>query len=186
MRMFTLLRTRRTMPWQSRPLGAPGLHRLLVLGVDVLDVLPDHALRVRQVVAALPQHVGWMKGRHRLYAVYVVPLAAVFGDAEVLVYDRFRGGPPETEHDLRLYSLDLALQVGIAGPDLTRLRLAVFHPAALLDGGAALHDVGQVNLLPGQVHGGQDVVEQLARPPHEGQPSGVLVLPRPLADEHEG
>src|SRR5215216_6273991 len=184
MRMFTLFRTWRATPWQSPPLRAPRLHRLLVLGVDVLDVPPDHALRVRQVVAALPQHVGGMEGRHRFYAVYVVPLAAVFRDPEVLVDDRLRGGATEAEYDLRLDRLDLALQVGVAGPDLTCLRLAVFHPAALLDGGTALHDVGQVDLLPGQVHGGQDVVEQLARPPHEGQPSGVLVLPRPLADEH--
>src|SRR5919112_570497 len=138
---------------------APGLHRLLVLGVDVLDVPPDHALRVRQVVASLPQHVGGMEGRHRLYAVYVVPLAAVFGDAEVLVYDGLCGWSSEAEHDLRFDRLDLALQIGIAGPDLTRLRLAVFHPATLLDGGAALHDVGQVDLLSGQVHGRQDVVE---------------------------
>src|SRR5215213_10093927 len=185
MRMFTLFRTWRAMLWQSRPLSSR-LHRLLVLGIDVLDVLPDQALRVRQVVAALPQHVGGMEGRHRLYAVYVVPLAAVFGDAEVLVYDGLCGGASQTEHDLRFDRLDLALQVGIAGPDLTRLRLAVFHPAALFDGGAALHDVGQVDLLSGQVYGRQDVVEQLARPPHEGQPRGVLVLAGPLADEHEG
>src|SRR5215212_1944366 len=114
MRMFTLFRTWRTLSdrvrMQSPALRAPSLHRLLVLGVDVLDVPPDHALRVRQVVAALPQHVGGMEGRHRLDAVYVVPPAAVFGDAEVLVYDGLRGGASEAEHDLRLDRLDLALQ----------------------------------------------------------------------------
>src|SRR4051794_16289261 len=170
----------------NSPLRTARLHRLLVLGVHVPDVPPDQALRVRQVVAALAKHVGGMEGRHRLYAVYLVPLAAVFRYAEILVDDRLRGGASEAEDDLGLDSFDLALQVGIAGPDLARLRLAVLHPAALFDGGAALDDVGQVDLLSGQIHGRQDVVEQLTGPPDEGQPRGVLVLAGPLADEHQG
>src|ERR687897_685610 len=88
------------------------LHRFLVLGVDVLDVFPDQALGVVQVVATLPEDVGGMEGRHRLDAVSLVPRAAVIGDHEVLVYDRLRGGAAETEDDLRLDGLDLALQVG--------------------------------------------------------------------------
>src|SRR5215212_8301014 len=127
-----------------------------------------------------------MEGRHRLDAVSLVPRAAVLGDPEVLVYDRLGGGTAEAEDDLRPYGLDLALQVGIAGPYLAGLRLAVLHPAALLDGGAALHDVRQVDLLTGQVHGRQDIVEELARPPDEGQSRGVFVLAGPLADEHQG
>src|SRR5215213_412297 len=171
---------------RALPLRSSRLHRLLVLGVDVPDILPDQALGVVQVVAALPQDVGGMEGRHRLDAVYLVPLAAVFRDPEVLVYYRLRGGTAEAEDDLGLDGLDLALQVGVARSDLARLRLAVLHPAALLDGGAALDDVGQVDLLAGQVDGRQDVVEELARPPDERQPRGVLVLAGPLADEHQG
>src|SRR5215213_3024046 len=167
-------------------LRTPRLHRLLVLGIDVLDVPPDQALGVRQVVAALTKDVGGMEGRHRLYAFYVVPLAAIFGNSEILVYDRLRGWTAQAEDDLRFDRLDLALQVWVAGPDLTRLRLAVLEPSALLDGGAALDDVGQIDLLAGQIYGRQDVVEELARPPDERQPRGVLVLAGPLADEHQG
>src|SRR5215217_7893609 len=146
-------------PSDPLPALASLLHRLLVLGVDVLDVFPDQALGIVQVVAALPEDVGGMKGRHRLDAVSLVPRAAILGDPEVLVYDRLGGGTAEAEDDLRPDGLDLALQVGVAGPYLAGLRLAVSQPAALLDGGAALHDVRQVDLLPGQVHGRQDVVE---------------------------
>src|SRR5215213_3186002 len=127
-----------------------------------------------------------MEGRHCLDAFYVVPRAAVLGDPEVLVYDGLRGGPAEAEDDLWPYGLDLGLQIGIAGPYLAGLRLAVLEPAAFLDGRAALYDVRQVDLLAGQVHGRQDVVEELAGSSHERQPRGVLVLPRPLTDEHQG
>src|SRR5918994_1973985 len=111
------------------PVTLPALlHRLLVLGVDALDVLPNEALGVVQVVAALPEDVGRVESRHRLDAFYVVPLAAVLGDPEVLAYDRLRGRTAETEDDARLHRLSLALQVRVARPDLPRLRLAVLHP----------------------------------------------------------
>src|SRR5215207_3510994 len=126
-----------------------------------------------------------MEGRHRLDAVYLVPRAAVLGDSEVLVYDRLRSGTAEAEDDVRLDGPDLALQVGVAGHYLGGLRLAVFQPAAFLDGGPALHDVRQVDLLPGQVHGRQNVVEELAGSPDERQSRGVFVLARALADEHQ-
>src|SRR5215210_5798926 len=186
MRMFTLFGAicKGAVPL-CRPSGLSRLHGLLVFGVDVLDVFPDEALGIVQVVAALPEDVGGMEGRHRLDAFSLVPRAAVLGDPEVLVYDRLRGGTAEAEDDLRLDGLDLALQIGIAGPYLCGLRLAVLEPAALLDGRAALHDVRQVDLLPGQVHGRQYVVEELARPPDERQSGRVLVLARSLADEHQ-
>src|SRR5829696_1477655 len=126
-----------------------------------------------------------MEGRHRLDAVSLVPRAAVLGNPEVLVYDRLGGGTAEAEDDLRFDGPDLALQVGVAGPYLAGLRLAVLEPAALLDGRAALYDVRQVDLLAGQVHGRQDVVEELAGPPHERQSRGVLILAWSFADEHQ-
>src|SRR4028119_266190 len=126
----------------------PLLHRLLVLGVNVLDVLPDEALGVGEVVAALAEDVGRVEGRHRLRAVvYVVPLAAVFGDLEVLVYEGLCGGAAEAEDNARPYCLHLALQVGVAGPDLARLRLPVLHPAALFDSGPALDGVREVDVV---------------------------------------
>src|SRR5918998_2100246 len=130
---------------------SPLLHRLLVLGVDVLDVLPHEALGVLEVVAALGEDVGWVEGGHRLDPIYRVPPAAVLGDPEVLVYDGLGGRPAEAEDDLRPYRLRLSLEVDVAGPDLTRPRLAVLHASALLDRGPALDDVGQVDVLAGKV-----------------------------------
>src|SRR5215208_3854149 len=170
----------------SSPLRLSRLHRLLVLGVDGSDVFPYQALGIIQVIASLPEDVGGMEGRHRLDAVYLVPGSAVLGYPEVLVYDRLRGGTAEAEDDLWPYGLDLALQIWVAGPYLAGLRLAVLEPATLLDGRAALHDVGQVDLLAGQVHGRQDVVEELAGPPDERQSRSIFVLARALTDEHQG
>lgn len=108
----------------------PLFHRLLVLGVDGLDVLPDEALGVLEVLAALTEDVGRMEGRHRLHPAFeVIPLTTILGDPEVLVYDGLGGGAAEAEDDLRLYRLYLALQVGVAGLDLTRPRLAVLEPS---------------------------------------------------------
>ena len=88
-----------------------------------------------------------MERRHRLDAVSLVPRAAVFGDPEILVYDRLCCRTAEAEDDVGFDSLNLALQVGVAGPYLTGLRLAVPEPPALLYGSPALDDVGQVDLL---------------------------------------
>src|SRR4028119_1710763 len=116
----------------------PLLHRLLVLGVNVLGVLPDEALGVGEVVSPLAEDVGRVEGRHRLRAVVqVVPLAAVFGDLEVLVYEGLCGGPAEAEDYAGLYRLPLALEVDVAGPYLRGFRLAVLHPAAPFYGGPA-------------------------------------------------
>src|SRR5918997_786278 len=99
---------------------SPLLHRLLVLGVDVLDILPHQALGVLEVLATLPQYVGRVEGSHRLEAaVDLVPLAAVLCDPEVLVYDRLGGRSSEAEDDTRPHRLYLALQVRVAGPVLT-------------------------------------------------------------------
>src|SRR5215211_643282 len=164
----------------------PLFHRLLVLGVDRLDVLPHQALGVLEVLAALTEDVCRMEGRHRLDPAFeVVPLATVLGDPEVFIYDGLGGGTAEAEDDLRLYRLYLALQVGVAGLDLTRPRLAVLEPPSLLDRRPALDYVGQIDVLTGEINRSQDVVEELARPPDEGQPGGVLVLARSLADEHQ-
>src|SRR3712207_4503218 len=164
----------------------PLVHRLLVLGVDVLDVLPDEALGVLEVLATLAENIGRMEGRHRLdAAVEVVPLAAVLGDPEVLVYDGLGGGATGAEDDLRPYRLHLSLEVDVAGPDLTRPRLAVLHASPLLDRCPALDDVREVDVLTSKTNCRKDVVEQLAGPPDERQPGGVLVLARPLADEHQ-
>src|SRR4028118_2011823 len=169
MRMFTTLRSGEAS--QLPPL----LHRLLILGMDVLDVLPYEALGVGEVVAALAEDVGRVEGRHRLRAVVqVVPLAAVFGDLEVLIYEGLGGGTAEAEDYLRLHRLHLALEVGVAGPYLGGLGLAVLHPSALRHGGPALDGVREVDLVAGEVDRSQDIVEELAGPADAGRPPGGL------------
>src|SRR5215217_4326010 len=124
MRMFTLFLPRSAGLRKARPHLRPSrLHGLLIFGVDGPDVFPHQALGIVQVVAPLPEDVGGVESGHRLDAVYLVPRAAVLGDPEVLVYDRLRGGTAEAEDDVGLDGLDLALQVGIAGPYLASPRL---------------------------------------------------------------
>src|SRR5919206_1740265 len=173
-----------------RPSGTavllPLFQRFLVLCVDVLDVLPDSALRYVEVFTALPEYVGRVESRHRLYSVQVIPLATVSGDLEVPVYDCFGGGTAEAEYDLGLYRLQLPLQVGVTGFDLTCPRLAVLHTASFLYGRPTFDDVRQIYILSGKVHRGEDVVEELAGTPHKRQTRCVLVLSRSLANEHQG
>src|ERR671916_226761 len=118
-----------------------------------------------------------MEGRHRLDAVLkLVPLAAVFGDPEVLVYERLGGRPAEAQYDLWFNRLHLALEVGVAGFDLPGPRRAVLHPPAFLHGRPALDGVGQVDVLARQVHRREYLVEKLAGSPGEREPRRVLVL----------
>src|SRR5918995_3255281 len=147
------------------------LYRLLVLGVDGLDVLPDETFGVLEVLAALPEDVGRVEGRHRLdAALQVVPFTAVLGDAEVLVYDGLGRGTAQAEDNLRLNRLRLALQVDVAGFDLARPRLAVLHAPALLDRGPALDDVGDVDVSAGGGPNPPGVVGKLSPRGHQKAP----------------
>ena len=65
-----------------------------------------------------------------------------------------------------------------AGRDLLRLGVAVSR-------GPALHDVADVDLLARETHRLEHLREELARAADEGLALLVLLLARPLADEHE-
>lgn len=127
-----------------------------------------------------------MEGGHRLRTVDLVPLSTVFGDPEVFVYHGLRSRTAETKYDSRLYGLNLSLQVRVTGVDLARPGLAVPYTSALLYGGTALNDIGQVYVLAREIHGLEDVIEQLAGSSDERKPRGILVLSWPLAYEHKG
>jgi hypothetical protein len=66
----------------------------------------------------------------------------------------------------------------LTGLDLVRLRVAVPR-------GAALEDVADVDMTPVEADVRQELLEQLARLPHERDPLLVLVEAWSLADEHQ-
>ena len=84
----------------------------------------------------------------------------------------------ERADDLRLDQPHLLEQVGLAGLDLQRLRVAVA-------GRARLQHVGDEDLLAREPDLFQQLVQQLAGAADEGQALAVLFGPRRLADEHQ-
>lgn len=85
----------------------------------------------------------------------------------------------EGDDHLRAHAHDLGPEEGHAALQLARLGVAVVRRAAL-------HDVGDVDLVAAHAHAAlDDRGELLPRPPDEGQPLAVLVSARPLADEHQ-
>jgi len=91
-----------------------------------------------------------------------------------------QGGLPEGHHDTGPHERDLVVQVVRAGVDLRGLRPAVAR-------GPALDDVGDEHAAAGNPRLPQCGIEHPARPPHEGQPRGVLVPTGRLPDEeHRG
>ena len=74
--------------------------------------------------------------------------------------------------------LELRLEVGPAGLDLDRLGVAVARRAAL-------HDVGDVDVGPGEADALDQAGEQLAGPADERLALQVLLLARPLAHEQQ-
>jgi predicted short-subunit dehydrogenase-like oxidoreductase (DUF2520 family) len=91
---------------------------------------------------------------------------------------QLRGEIAERADHARLDQLDLLVQVGLAGVDLVRQRVAVARRTAL-------EDVGDEHVAPLQADLAQQLVEQLAGPPHERQPLEVLLLTGGLPDEHQ-
>ncbi len=97
--------------------------------------------------------------------------AADPGDPGRVVGDQLRGEVAERGDDPRLDQLDLAPQIGLAGLDLDRLRIAVAR-------GPALEDVGDEDLLAIQADALQQLVEQPAGAADERQALAILVRAR--------
>ena len=70
------------------------------------------------------------------------------------------------------------MQKGKADGGFLRGRLAI-------TGRAPVHDIRNVNILPGQSDRGEHPVQQLAGATNKGQALAVLVGARRLADEHD-
>jgi hypothetical protein len=88
------------------------------------------------------------------------------------------GGGSEGDDDLGADDVDLFEEKGRAGVGLDGLGSAVGR-------GAAFDDVGDVDLVAAQAHGGDHVVEELAGLADEGDAGGILVGAGAFADEEE-
>ena len=73
---------------------------------------------------------------------------------------------------------NLAIEIGAAGLELVRLRIAVV-------GRSALDDVGDIDLLPRQIDRLQQLIQKLASGAHKGQALLVFVKAGGLADEQD-
>ncbi len=87
-------------------------------------------------------------------------------------------GRAQRHDDLRADDADLPHQEWRAGIALVAFGSAIARRPAL-------HDVGDVDLLALEAHGGDHVVEQLSGAPDERQALLVFVSARPFADEHQ-
>ena len=99
-------------------------------------------------------------------------------DPGLIAGDQLRREVAERGDHLRLDQFDLPEQVGAAGLDLDRLRIAVA-------GRPAFQDVRDEDVLPAQADALEQLVEQPARTTDERQPLLVLLRARRLADEHQ-
>src|SRR3990170_3251379 len=104
--------------------------------------------------------------RHEINAVPHLRLAVHLADC-VARGEPGQGVSPQADDDLRLYQLDLPLEVLAAGVDLPGERVAVVWRAAL-------DDVGDEHLVAAQADGGDQFVQEAAGGPDEG--AGLLVL----------
>ena len=101
------------------------------------------------------------------------------GHLVVRLDQRHGGNAPHAHNDLGPDERHLVAQVAHAGGDLLLLRVAVLRRAAL-------YYIGYVDIAAAvQVDVVQHFIHQLAAAPHKGLSLLVLVLARPLPDEHD-
>ena len=119
-----------------------------------------------------------MEGGHHQDAALFEKDPVFPGDLDVRLDELHGGDAPQAHQDFRPQQGELVPQPGEAGLLLLGLGVPVL-------GRAALYHVGDVDVgVPVQVHRGQELVQKLAAPAHEGLPLQVLVLPGALAHEH--
>ena len=144
---------------------------------DLLEVGPDLFAVVGGVLA---EEEGGVEGGHEVDAVEGAPLAPLAGDGESGVLEEvLGGGGAEGDDDGGADDVDLAEEEG-------HEELGFLGCGDAVAGGPDLADVADVDLLAGEAHGGDLLVEQLAGPADEGAGLEVLVGAGRLADEHEG
>lgn len=146
---------------------------------DGAEVGPD-VLAVFDGVGA--QEVGGVEGGHdrNLWIDMGIrmPRPADPGDALGGLEDEFGGGSAEGDDGLGADGFDLLAEVSGACIDFIGGGISVA-------GGAALDDVGDVNLCPVKTHSVDLFFEELAGAADEGASLLVFVLSGALADEHD-
>src|SRR5262245_6552279 len=141
---------------------------------DAFHVVPGGALEAR-----VPQKSGRMIRGDDDGLAERKDLPAESGERRLAARQEQRGESPERAEDSRRDEADLLHEVGPAGGDLLRERVAI-------PGRAALEDVRDVHLVARQADGGEDLGQELAGSADERDALQVFLAPGGLADEHEG
>ena len=119
-----------------------------------------------------------MVGRHQLDPAPFVPPPAHSPHRIFCLQHVFCRGKPQGDDDLRANDLQLSLQIGRASGNFIGRGNAIPRRAAF-------HDVRDEDLLALQTHGGNPLIEQLARTTDKRPALQVLVLSRPFPDEDD-
>ena len=89
-----------------------------------------------------------------------------------------RGDATHRKDELRCNLFDLGIQENPAMLRLGSLRVAIIR-------GAALDDIGDINLFARDSNSGQHAVEQLPRAPDKGFAAKVFIVPGAFADDQQ-
>ena len=119
-----------------------------------------------------------MVGDGALGAAHIVPSAAQIVQRLADAEEIGGGSAAKRNDDFGLHDVDLLQEKWRTGIGFDRFRHTVFRRAAL-------HDVSDVHLFAAQSHGGNHIVEQLARLADERLSRAVLVGARRLAEEED-
>ncbi len=124
------------------------------------------------------QQIRWMKRRHHPDIIVPLPAPPHPGQGFLGAQQGLGRDPPQRNDHQGPDSLDLFLQEGQAGGDLIGLRVPVPRRPAL-------QNIGDVDLSPAQPQFAEQVVEELARRAHKGDPLRIFLRPRGLTHEHQ-
>src|SRR5688572_1376213 len=115
---------------------------------DFLDIFPDQLF-----VGRIAQQIGWMKGRHELDSMIMMPGAAELADGNLALRQRLHRKLAQAYDDLRAYQINLFLKKGLAGRHLVRLGVAIFR-------WPAFDHVRDIDILAFEPHAfGNDIVQ---------------------------
>src|SRR5690606_1872462 len=124
------------------------------------------------------QEISRMEGRHDPHPFPLKPLSPNPGDPRLRIEDRPRRRGTQGDDQLRPDQFKLL-------PEDDDARLHLLHRGSPVPRRPALDDIGDINLLPGDLRRLQHLVQQLPRAADEGAAHPILVGPRPLSHEHQ-
>mmetsp|Transcript_39360 Transcript_39360/g.63065 ORF Transcript_39360/g.63065 Transcript_39360/m.63065 type:complete len:232 (-) Transcript_39360:122-817(-) len=152
--------------------------QLVHLPLDLPHVVPGECLGTPRAALRVSEEVRGMKDGHDVTTVHFVPGASNLGDALRPAQDGSHGVPAREDDDRRVHQPNLLHQ-----PPPVILNLAGGGVAVV--GGSPLDHVGDITQTVGvDGDGGEDLVQQLPGPPHEGHPVQIFVRAGGLSYEH--